>query len=131
MNELMKNKITIVLAVLVIVFIAISFKSCNDTRQIQVLHRQESLKRMDLEEKMNKSSQSESRLAQQLKAAEQLLEEEKAAQQVIKKALVQEQLVNQSLKDELIKITRLKEALEEDLKEALMSGKPSTTTPKK
>jgi hypothetical protein len=131
MNELMKNKITVILAVLVVVFIALSFKSCNDTRQIQLLHNKEALKCMELEEKINKSSQTESRLAQQLKAAEQLLEEEKAANQTTKKALVQEQLVNMSLKEELVKITKLKDALEEDLKAALTSSKALTTTPKK
>jgi hypothetical protein len=36
---------------------------------------------------------------------------------------VQEQLVNQSLKEELQKVSKLKEALEEDLKEALVTGK--------
>jgi hypothetical protein len=37
--------------------------------------------------------------------------------------LVQEQLVNTSLKNEIVKISRLKDALEEDLKNALVAGK--------
>ncbi|MFA6218069.1 MAG: hypothetical protein WDL87_10515 [Candidatus Omnitrophota bacterium] len=132
MNETMKNRVVVILAVLVVVSIAMLFKSCNNARQIKLSHDKEVVKRMDLEEKMNKNSQIESGLAQQLKAGEQLLEEEKAAHQATKKALVQEQLVNQSLKEELVKITRLKEALEEDLKEALTSSKiPATAAPKK
>ncbi len=36
--------------------------------------------------------------------------------------LLQEQLVNQSLKEELEKVTKLKEKLEDDLKEALTTA---------
>ena len=36
---------------------------------------------------------------------------------------MQEQLVSQSLKEEIKKITKLKETLEEDLKEALVKNK--------
>ncbi|MDP2831088.1 MAG: hypothetical protein Q8O02_02415, partial [Candidatus Omnitrophota bacterium] len=50
-------------------------------------------------------------------------EELKAALEAIKKALLQDQLVNMSLKEELQKVTKLKEKLEEDLRQALGNGK--------
>ena len=49
-----------------------------------------------------------------------------------KKSLVQEQLISSSLKTELEKISKLKEALEEDLKEALVKGRSAVSEkPKK
>jgi protein subunit release factor A len=48
------------------------------------------------------------------------LQETKVGLEVAKKALLQEQLASQSLKEELEKVTKLKETLEEDLKEALV-----------
>lgn len=79
--------------------------------------------RLDVEEKLSNLGNAKEKLEDRVKALTQELEEEKVSHQVNKKSLLQEQLVNQSLKEELAKITKLKEALEDDLKEALGTGK--------
>ena len=56
-------------------------------------------------------------------ALEKELEDTKAENETTKKALLQEQLVSQSLKEELQKVTKLKETLEDDLKDALVKVK--------
>ena len=79
--------------------------------------------RLDLEEKMGKFMQEKQALEKKINDLTQALEEEKAGHRTTQKALLQEQLVNQSLKEEIVKVTKLKETLEEDLKEALVTGK--------
>ncbi len=122
MDETIKNRIILILAILTALFLIGMINSCSNAYRQKVARDKEMATRLDLEEKMNKFSQEQTTLNDKLKAKEKELEEEKAAHQATKKALVQEQLVNQSLKEELQKVTKLKEALEEDLKETLVQG---------
>jgi len=125
MEESIKNRIILILSILsVILFIGL-ISSCNNTYRQKLARDKEMSSRLDMEEKMGKFSQEKSVIEQKLKAAQKELDEERQAHQATGKALVQEQLVNISLKDELVKVTRFKEALEEDLKEALTAGKKS------
>lgn len=115
----MQNKLTLILAILSILFFLGSVKSCSDAYRFKAARDKEMLTRMDAEERISKFNQEKSSTENKLDAAIKELEQEKAAHQAAKKALMQEQLVNQSLKDELEKTTKVKEALERDLKDAL------------
>ncbi|MFA5145421.1 MAG: hypothetical protein WC723_05405 [Candidatus Omnitrophota bacterium] len=116
MDETIKNRIILILAILTAIFFIATVNSCTNASRQKYARDKEMSTRLDLEEKMGKFTQEKT-------ALEAALAEEKAAHQATKKALVQEQLVNQSVKEELHKVTKLKEALEEDLKEALVQSK--------
>ncbi len=122
MDEQAKNKLILILAVTTFIFFILSLASCNTSRRQKNARDKEMSMRLDLEEKMTKFAQEKNQIQQKMNAANQALEEEKTAHQATKKALSQEQAVSQSLKEEVAKVTKLKEALEEDLKEALVSG---------
>lgn len=127
MEEAMKNKLIIILAILTCIFFVISLDSCNNSRKHKTVRDKEMATRLDLEERMSKLYQTKSNIDQELKNISKSLEEEKAAHEADKKILLQEQLINQSLKEELQKVIKLKEALEEDLKEALVINKSLKT----
>ncbi|MBM3245510.1 MAG: PCRF domain-containing protein [Candidatus Omnitrophica bacterium] len=125
MDENLKNRVLIILAVLAAIFFIGSVSSCAGARKQKMARDKEMATRLDLEEKMSKFSSEKASLEAKIKSLNQELETEKASQETVKKALLQEQLVNQSLKEELQKVNKLKEALEEDLKDALSkSSKP-------
>jgi chromosome segregation ATPase len=127
MEEIIKNRIILILAVLTIMLFIGTVGSCSNAYRHKVARDREMAARLDLEEKISKVSQDKTALEEKLKATGKELEEGKATLEATKKALVEEQLISQSLKEELAKVTKLKEALEEDLKEALVqnkSGKP-------
>ena len=125
MEESIKNRIVLILSILTVILFIGLISSCNNTYRQKLARDKEMSSRLDMEEKMGKFSNEKSTIEEKLKVSQKELEEEKAAHQATSKALVQEQLVNISLKEELVKITRLKEALEEDLKEALTHQKNS------
>lgn len=116
MDETAKNKLILILALSTLIFFIVSLGSCNNSRKQRLAWNKEMYLKLDCEEKMSKFTQEKG-------VFEKKLEEEKAAHQVTKKALAQEQLANQAIKEELQKVTELKKKLEEDLKEALVSGK--------
>ena len=119
MEEAIKNRIILILAILTVILFISTISSCSNAYRQKVARDKEMAARLDLDERMNKFSQEKTVLEDKLKAKEKEVEEEKASHEETKKALVQEQLVNQSLKEELQKVTKLKDALEEDLKDAL------------
>jgi len=125
MEESFKNRIILILAILNIIFFLSLISSCSNVYRQKGARDKEMATRLDLEEKINKFLQDKNTVEEKLKTVDTALEEEKAAHQATKKALVQEQLVNHDLKEELAKLTELKDALEEDLKEALVSDKSS------
>lgn len=125
MEESLKNRIILILSILsAILFIGL-ISSCNNTYRQKLARDKEMSSRLDMEEKMGKFSQEKTVSEEQLKAAEKELDEERLSHQATSKALVQEQLVNQSLREELAKVTKLKEAIEENLKESLTGQKKS------
>lgn len=125
MEETIKNRVILVLAILTVIFFIATLSSCNNTYRQKVARDKEMAARLDLEERMNKFTQEKTAIAENLNAVNEELKEEKASHQATKKALVQEQSINQSLKEELQKVSKLKEALEEDLKEALVQDRPA------
>jgi len=106
MEDGLKNRIVIILAVLSAVFFFGTLSSCNSAMRQKAGRDKEMAARLQLEEKMNKFSQERSALEERAKAKEKEAEEVKAALEESKRVLAQEQLVNQSLRDELQKVTK-------------------------
>jgi len=123
MEEAIKNKLILILSILCVIFVLSLIGSCSNSFRQGNLRNKEMITRLDLEEKMSKYLQEKAALDKKISSLSGELTETKTDLEATKKALVQEQLVSQSLKDELNKITKLKETLEENLKEALVSGK--------
>jgi len=125
MEEGVKNKLILALAILTAIFLIFSISSCfSSCRQKAEIGREMAL-RMDLEEKISRFNQEKVKLENKIKELDQLIAQEKKAHEASRKALSEERLVNKSLKEELDKVIKLKEKLEEDLKEVLV------TSPKK
>ena len=123
MDEALKNRIVIILAILSAVFFFGTLSSCNSAIRQKAARDKEMAARLALEERTSKYAQEKSALEEKARAKENETQELKVALEAAKKALVQGQLVSQSLKEELQKVTKLKETLEEDLRQALVSGK--------
>lgn len=123
MDEAIKNKVILVLAILSAIFFVGTIGSCSSAYRQKTSRDKEMAKRLDYEERLTKVMQERESAQAKLKLQTQELEEEKALHQEDKKALLQEQLINQNIKEELNKVTKLKEALEEDLKDALVKNK--------
>lgn len=119
MEEAIKNRVILILAVLTAIFFAGTVRSCTAERKLKSVSLEldkEKAAGWDVEQKMNEFKKEKSMLEKEL-------EEAKEAYESNKKALFQEQLINESLKEELQKATKLKDALEESLKEALIETK--------
>jgi len=123
MDEVLKNRIVIVLAILSTVFFFGTLGSCNSAIRQKAAHDKEMAARLALEEKTSKYAQEKSALEEKAKAKENEAGELKVALEAAKKTLLQDQLVTQSLKEELQKVTKLKETLEEDLRQTSVDGK--------
>ena len=123
MDEALKDRIVIILAILSAVFFFGTLSSCNSAIRQRAARDKEMAARFVLEEKTSKYAQEKSALEEKAKAKENQIQELKATLEATKKDLVQDQLVSQSLKEELEKVTKLKEALQEQLKQALVNGK--------
>ena len=123
MDEALKNRIVVILAILSAILFFSTFSSCSSAMRQKAERDKERATRITLEEKTSKYVQEKSALEEKAKAKENQVEELKVSLEVTKKALVQDQLVNMSLKEELQKVTKLKEALEEELRQALIDGK--------
>jgi len=111
-EESVKSRIILILAILTAIFFIATLSSCAKMKGLKRLKDDEMLGRLTCQEEVKNIKDG---MAQSLKSREKELEEEKSAHEATKKALAQEQLVNISLKEELQKVTKLKEALEEAL----------------
>lgn len=123
MNETLKNRTLVGLAVLSAVLFFGFFSSCSSARHQKASRDKELAARLALEERSAKFIQERSMLEEKAKAKEAEAAELKSALEVSQKALSQSQQVNQSLKEELGKMTKLNESLEEQLRQALADGK--------
>jgi hypothetical protein len=123
MDEALKNRSVIILAVLSVVFFFATLSSCNSAIRQKAGRDKELAARLALEERTSKYAQEKLALEEKAKAKENEAQELKIALEAAKKILVQDQLVSQSLKEELQKVTKLKETLEEELRQALVNGK--------
>ena len=108
MDESLKKRMPMVLAILALIFFVGMIKSCSDAGRNKINSNNEMRTRIDCEEKLNNLSKEKTAIENKMNAVTQALEEERAALTATKKALLQEQLVSQSLKEEIKKITKLK-----------------------
>ena len=116
MEERLKNRIVLILAVFCLLFFVFAVSSCNGASRQKLARDKEMAARLDLEEKMSKIAQEKIVLDEKIKAGEKELSEEQASLDSSKKSLQQEEMVNISLKDELAKVTKVKDDLEEEFK---------------
>ena len=123
MEETLKSRLILILIILTVICFTGWLSSCVNARQFKSGRQEEISKRLDAEEKLNKFLQDKPALEQKIKQLEKESADQKTALGTTQKTLEQEQLVNMSLKEELEKLTKLKETLEEDLKEALVAAK--------
>jgi ABC-type phosphate/phosphonate transport system substrate-binding protein len=121
-EEKLKNRLFIISAGLCVVFLALTFASCNRANQIKLARDKEMKIRFDSQEKLEQTEREKAALEEKLKQSENALGKQGADLASVQKTLVQEQLINNSLKEELAKLNKLKEALEEDLKKAVVAG---------
>jgi uncharacterized protein YlxW (UPF0749 family) len=121
-EEKLKNRVILGLAILCVILIFASANSCTSSRVQDKKWRDEMSRRLDAEDKTNKLQQEQTTLDAKLKKDDESLQECAKSLDSTKKALLQEQMVNQNLKGEIDKLNKLKDALEADLKEALING---------
>lgn len=133
MEDKLKNRVMLALGILSVILLVTTINSCKSQRSQESRWRKEMALRLDSEEKANKITQDQAVLSEKLRKSEEALQESGKSLESAKKALVQEQLVNQNLRVEMDKLNKLKQALEEDLKEALVNGaaKPQSKLNKK
>jgi hypothetical protein len=128
--DAMKMKITVgVLALGMAAGFVLAGLSCKESMSLKSGVMKEKSSRFDTEEKLNKLIQEKGKIEDQLKAVVVDFEADKSAHQATKNALAQEQLVNKSLKEELQKVNKLKEALESNLREALLAKPAAEPAP--
>ena len=122
-KALFQEKPVMMLAILSLGLFVFNIGSCISSYGQNAELKKEMAQRLDTEEKMTRANQEKAALLEKLKIKEKESEEDKAALQATRKALTQEQLVCRNLQDELEKVTKLKEALEGNLKKALADNK--------
>lgn len=127
--DVLKNRIVIILGILNVIFLLVAVNSCTQGKKCIDVKRREEIKRYDAEQELSKISNEKVSIEARIQKAEATLAEATATIETTQKALLQEQLVNKSLKTEIEKVSRLKDALEQDLKNALVAGK--SAQPKK
>jgi hypothetical protein len=121
--DVLKNRLAVILGILNVILLLVAVNSCSQSRMSIDVKRKEELKRYDAEKELNKLSSDKLRIEDEMKKLSGEMAREKVDLESAQKALLQEQLINKSLKGELEKLSKLKDALEQDLKNALVSGK--------
>lgn len=121
MEDALKSRLNLILAVLSAILFIGMVSSCSNAYRQRLAREKEMASRIDLEEKINNILQERNSSFDRLKQIEKELEAERLAHEETKNNFTQEQSINAALKDELQKVIKLKEALEEDLKEALVT----------
>jgi len=117
-NEAFKNRNVLILAAVSALLLVFNFSSCFNAMHAKAGRDKELASRLALEEKTAKFVQEKSVLEEKVKAQASEVAELKVALEAARKALLQDQLVSASLKEELTKVVKLKENLEDQLRQA-------------
>lgn len=123
MEEDIRGKLFPILVLLSLVFLITMIKSCGSIQKQKNMKDKEMYARLEAEEKLQDVKKD---WDLQLMAKDKELKDEKASHEADKKLLDQERSVNKDLKEELDKITKVKEVLEEELKDVLVNSKSRT-----
>jgi chromosome segregation ATPase len=130
MNDALKTRLIWILAVVAAIFFVSTIGSCSALSKIRGKKDSEMSKRLDAEEKLEKCTSDLAKLKSGSDRSSKELEETKKALAEARSALTQEQMISDSLKEEIGKVNRLKDALEENLKEALSDRSAAGKTKK-
>lgn len=123
-EEQVQNKVLLAAVILAVVCLILAITSGITASKNKLGLQKEMALRMEVEEKLTSTSSKSTSLEGELKNTQDQLTQTKTA-------LDQEKLSNEALKTELEKLTRLKEQLEKDLKEALFSKHSAPAAEKK
>lgn len=123
-EEQAQNKVLLAAIILAVVCLVLAISSGIAASKNKIALQKEIAFRMETEEKLASTSSKSTTLESELKADQDQLTQTKTA-------LDQEKLSNEALKTELEKVTKLKEQLEKDLKEALFSKPGAAPAAKK
>lgn len=119
MEDIAKNRVIAILGILVVIFLLLFLGARGNLSRQRNFANERAARAMDLEDKIVQLEKEKSALSEELKKTQAQLAEEKDTHEAAKKTLSQEQVAESALKVELERVTRLKETLEKDLKEAL------------
>lgn len=120
MEEGIKNRVILILTILVIIFLISTISAnMNVGRLKRELINQKDAK-FELEKGLDSTLKEKTTLEEEKNSLLAQVEESKKEFEQITKDLQAEKLMTRALKDELEKMTKLKERLEEDLKEVLV-----------
>ncbi|HRZ15440.1 MAG TPA: hypothetical protein P5110_08025 [Candidatus Omnitrophota bacterium] len=122
-SDMLKNRLVIILGLCNVIFLLVAFSSCNNALKYRAVRDKEAALRLEAEEKINVTERDKTTAEDKATKISQDLEKERSGRQAAEGALMQEKMINDSLRKELEKLTKLKDALEEDLKQALVTGK--------
>lgn len=118
MEEGVRNRIVLVLAALTAIFFITSVGSCFNSRREKADRDKEMALRMGLEERLSKTT---AELKNTINELNRSLSEEKKSHEATRASLAEAQSLNEDLKHELERTNKLKDTLEDDLKDALVS----------
>ncbi|RJO64731.1 MAG: hypothetical protein C4540_03425 [Candidatus Omnitrophota bacterium] len=104
MNEQLRQKLVIGLAISNAVFLIVAVGSCSGSHRQKLAKDKELYARIEIEEKLNKMMQENKALEVKIKEKDKALEEEIKARSESGKLLAQERLIAQGLKEELNKL---------------------------
>lgn len=119
----LKNRLALIVGIFCVIMLIVAVNSCQQTDRFRKAKEKESSLRFDVEEKLSDAMNARTSAEEKARRLEQSVEQLTAEIEAAKKALVQEKMVNDSLKEEIFKTNKLKDALEEDLKNAFVAGR--------
>lgn len=124
MGDNFKERSFPILMALTFIFFITTINSCSGLQKIKSLKKQEENKRLDAEEEASNLMRESTLWQEKMKAKDKEVELERSNHQKTKEALLEAQAAAQAAKDELAKINKVKEALEEELKDVLITSRP-------
>ena len=121
MDERTKNRVILTLGILTVFLFIFMLSTCNSSRAQKNIAQREMAERIQLEENLDKLTKEKAALEEELRIKEEALKKEKGAHGKAMDELSGLQASYEKASLELEKTGRLKEALENDLKDALMN----------
>ncbi|MDD4909800.1 MAG: hypothetical protein PHR44_03875 [Candidatus Omnitrophica bacterium] len=122
MEERTKNRVILTLGIIAVFLFIFMLSTCNSSRAQRNIAQREMADRIQLEESMDKLMKEKAALEEELLAREEALTKEKNAHGKTMDELSGLRASYEKIGLELEKTVRLKEALENDLKDALMNS---------
>lgn len=120
MEDDIRGKLFPIMVLLTLVFLVTTVRSCGTIQKQKSLKEKEMSAKLDAEEELSEIKKSRD---VQILVKDKELQDEKNSHEATRRILDQERLVNKELRSELDKITKVKEVLEEELKDVLVSSK--------